>query len=267
MCGARVRRRLALDGLNWPAGLSPAALLVSLVVPGAGFYLRAPRYWGRLALALSGVLIFIIIAWLGFPGAAYAFGLLLSLHACGLLFVLNPLLVGAAFRIRLLLAGGILFALLCLVYVPGRDFVQGHWFLPLQIKGRVVIITRAYSTTGIRRGDQVAFSFGSHVEHQLVIQGGFGLGPVLGMPGDHVRFSASDFEVNGVARPRLAHMPAEGEFVVPEKHWFVWPEVGISGHGQVPTSQIDEALLAMSTISQDQFVGRPAHRWLWRKQF
>ena len=264
---ARLRRQLALDWLHLPSGLSPAALLVSLVVPGAGFYSRSPRFWGSLALVLSAVLTFVIIAWFGFPAAALAFGLLLSLHACGLVFVLDPLLVGAAFRTRLLFGGGILIALLCLVYVPGRDFVQRHWFLPLHVNGRVVVVTRMHSSTSWRRGDRVAYSFGSHSEHQLIIKGGVSLGPVLAVPGDHVRFSASDFEVNGLAQPRLPLMPSVGQFVVPEKRWFVWPEVAISGHGQVPSSQLAEALLVLCTISQDQFVGKPAHRWLWRKQF
>jgi len=262
-----MRRRLALDGLHLPTGLSPAALAVCLVVPGAGFYFRAPRFWGRLALVLSALLTFVIIGWFGFPGAALAFGLLLSLHACGLGFALDPLLVGAAFRTRLLFGGGILIALLCLVYLPGRDFVQRHWFLPLQVNGRVVVVTRMRPSTAWRRGDRVAYSFGSHSEHQLIINGGVSLGPVLAVPGDHVRFSASEFEVNGLAQPRLLLMPTDGAFVVPEKRWFVWPEVAISGHGQVPTSDVAEALLVLCTISQDQFVGKPAHRWLWRKQF
>jgi hypothetical protein len=250
-----------------PTGLSPAALVVCLVVPGAGFYFRAPRLWGRLALVLSALLMFVIVGWFGFPGAALAFGLMLSLHTCGLVLVIDPLLVGAAFRTRLLFGGGILVALLCLVYLPGRDFVQRHWFLPLQVNGRVLVVKVMRPSTAWRRGERVAYSFGSHSQHQLIIHGGVSLGPVLAAPGDHVEFSASDFEVNGHAQPRLALMPSAGSFVVPEKHWLVWPEVAISGHGQVSTSDVSEALLALCTISEDQFVGKPVHRWLWRKQF
>jgi hypothetical protein len=265
--GERLRKRLALDRLHWPNGLSPAAVVVSMVVPGAGFYFRAPRFWGRLALGLSVLLILVIVGGFGYPVAALGFGLLLSLHACGLVFVLDPLLVDAIFRTRLLFGGGILIALLCLVYLPGRDFIQRHLFLPLQVNGRVVVVKVMRLSTAWRRGERVAYSFGSHSEHQLVIHGGVSLGPVLAAPGDHVQFSASDFEVNGFSQPRLALMPSAGAFVVPEKHWLVWPEVAISGHGQVPTSDVAEALLNLCTISEDQFVGKPVRRWLWRKQF
>jgi hypothetical protein len=152
------------------------------------------------------------------------------------------------------------------VYVPGLDFVQRHWFLPLQVNGRVVVVTRMRPSTAWRRGDRVAYSFAGHSEHQVIIHSGVGLGPVLAVPGDHVRFTASEFEVNGRAQPRLALMPTAGELVVPEKRWFVWPEVAISGHGNVPASDVAEALLRLCTISEEQFVGKPSHRWLWRKQ-
>ena len=52
-----------------------------------------------------------------------------------------------------------------------------------------------------------------------------GFGPVLAVPGDRVEFSTKAFSVNGVPQPLLPHMPAGGKLVVPENHWFIWPNL------------------------------------------
>ena len=62
-------------------------------------------------------------------------------------------------------------------------------------------------------------------------------------------------------------MPETGELIVPEKHWFVWPDFAISGHGNVAEAALSAALLPMATVSEDQFAGKPFKRWFWRRQF
>src|ERR1700752_4216726 len=77
------RRRLALDRIHLPEGISLFGLAASFLVPGLGFYFRN-RVWGRLALTSCALLAVIFIVWLGYPVASLSFGLLLSIHVSGI---------------------------------------------------------------------------------------------------------------------------------------------------------------------------------------
>jgi len=61
-------------------------------------------------------------------------------------------------------------------------------------------------------------------------------------------------------------MPTSGTLIVPEKHWFVWPDFDMTGHGNVPEERISDSMLRMALISSDQFRGRALKRWFWRRQ-
>jgi hypothetical protein len=61
-------------------------------------------------------------------------------------------------------------------------------------------------------------------------------------------------------------MPVAGELVVPEKHWFVWPELDISGRGEVGPDRIAAVMLQAAVISQAEYVGKPFKHWFWRRQ-
>jgi hypothetical protein len=159
-----------------------------------------------------------------------------------------------------------LFVLGALVYMPVRNLIQEQWLMPLQVKGRVVIVRRLANPSALPRGAWIAYAI-NHVSGQgFYVREGFGLGPVLALPGDRVRFTKSALEVNGVPQPLLDYMPQAGEWVVPQKHWFVWPEVAITRHGNTPPGVIPASLLKMGTITEDQFVGRPFKRWFGRRQ-
>jgi hypothetical protein len=145
--------------------------------------------------------------------------------------------------------------------------VQNHWFLPLRLHGRVIVVSRSTPSIDLRRGDWVAYTFESKGDHGVIVREGMGLGKLLALPGDKLHFGESTFEVNGVIQPRLHLMPADGEYVIPEKHWFVWPELDISGHGQVPVSDMAQTLINLGTISEGRFLGKAPRRWLWRPQF
>jgi hypothetical protein len=60
-------------------------------------------------------------------------------------------------------------------------------------------------------------------------------------------------------------MPASGNLVVPEKHWFVWPETAINGHGYVPGDAVSTALLQIGNIPEDHCLGVPFKHWFWWK--
>jgi len=256
---------LALDWIHLPAGVSAAGFLASALVPGIGFYARGSRLWGRAAMGLGCVLMVIIGAWFGYPSASVAFGLLLSLHVCGLVYLLDPMFAGTRLRLRVFFSMALLAALACLLYLPARQLVQDHWLLPLRLNGQVIIVNRHIQLAALQRGDRIAYSFDGYTEHGLIVQGGYGFGPVLALPGDQLRFSKETFEVNDVPQPRLSLMPETGEMVVPQKHWFVWPQLGISGHGQMPNTLV-AALVQLGTLSEKQCLGKACRRWLWRNQ-
>jgi hypothetical protein len=264
--GAAVRRRLHLDRLRPPGPISVRAFLCGLLVPGLAFGARGARLWGRVAVAASGLLAGLFFVWLGYPAGNVAFGLLLSLHSTGVAFLCEPWLAGARLRTRVFFSLATLLALGGLVYMPLRHLLQERYCLPMNVAGRVVVVSTRASAASVQRGDWIAYSIGAEGDHGVYVSAGYGLGPVLAVGGDRVRFGPNGIEINGVSAPRRDHMPAAGEWVVPQNCWFVWPEVDISGHGNVGAAVLSERLLRMATVTPAQFVGKPFQRWFWRRQ-
>jgi hypothetical protein len=261
-----VRRHLALDRIRLPPGVPFFRAVGSLVVPGLGFYLRGPRLWGKVAMGFAALMALVFIVGLGYPIGNVAFGLLLSTHVSSVIYLFEPWLAGARFHVRLSFSFVMLFVLGALVYMPVRNLIQEQWLMPLQVKGRVVIVRRLANPSALPRGAWIAYAINDVSGQGFYVREGFGLGPVLALPGDRVRFTKSALEVNGVPQPLLDYMPQAGEWVVPQKHWFVWPEVAITRHGNTPPGVIPASLLKMGTITEDQFVGRPFKRWFGRRQ-
>lgn len=265
--GIRARRALALDRVRAPAGFTWLDVLGSLLVPGLGFYIRGPRLYGQVALAGCAALLLLFVAELGRPAANFAFGLLLAAHATSINYFLAPLMAGLRFRSRLLFSLGVLLALGLLLYLPAQNFVATHGVTPLSIKDRVLIVRKIEFPRSLRRGDWIAYTVRAGGDHNGYIQAGYGLGPVLALGGDRVCFTPSAVEINGRPQPRLDYMPLAGELVVPGNCWFVWPDLAIGGHGNVPESTLSQILLSMATITEPQLVGKPFRRWFWHRQF
>ncbi len=265
--GGALRRRLALDRVRLAQGSSVGGVLVSLLVPGLGFWLRGPRWLGRLAVAACLLLVLVFFAAIGYQAGNAAFGLLLSIHGTSLIYLFEPWLAGARFRTRIFVSMALLVGLGGLLYMPARNLMETRWLAPLRVQDRVVVVSKSKPAAIVKRNDVIAYSLPGNTDHGVYVEAGFGLGPVLAAAGDRVRFTKAAFEVNGAPQPRLAHMPETGELIVPEKHWFVWPELGISGHGNAPAGALTTALLQMGTISEEQFAGKPFKRWFWRRQF
>lgn len=263
---AGVQRHLALDRIRLPTGVPFFRAVGSLVVPGLGFYLRGPRPWGIAAMGFAALMALLFMVGLGYPAGNVAFGLLLSTHVSSVIYVFEPWLAGARFRVRLSFSFVMLVLLGAFVYLPLRSFIQEQWLMPLRVKDRVVIVHRQANPPALPRGAWIAYAIGGARGQGVYAQEGFGLGPVLALPGDRVRFTKSALEVNGVPQPLLAYMPQVGEWVVPQKYWFVWPEVAITGHGNTPADAISATLLGMGKITEDRFVGRPFTRWFGRRQ-
>lgn len=266
-----VRRHLMLDRICLPKEITVRGFAGSVLVPGLGVYLRGPRLWGKAAMATCGFLFLQFIVWLGYPFGNYAFGLMLSIHVTGVAYYCTPLLVSMQLRYRLLFTVAVLMAVGGLIYSPLRSAIQEHWLLPLRMNGHVVVVQKLASANTVRRGDWIAYTLTGHV---IAVHGyqnvnghpGLGFGPVLAMAGDRVAFSTNTFTVNGVPHESLPHMPVNGTVIVSGNHWFIWPELAISGHGNVGEAAISGAMLRMADVSDQQFVGKPFKRWFGRRQ-
>jgi len=264
-------RRLSLDRMQMPDEVTVSGLAAGFFVPGLAVWLRGPRLWGQAALAVSAALAMFFIAALGYPAANLAFGLLISLHVTGLVYYCSPMLVGEAFRTRLSFTFLTLLAVGLLLYWPvSHHLMNNHWMAPLRVQGRVLVVQRLAQPGNIHRGDWVAYAMhesqtGPHGD-SVWVQGGMGLGPVLAVAGDRVQFAANSFSVNGRRQAALPNMPDTGEFVVPENHWFIWPKLDISGHGNIRAESIRHAILELADVNETQFYGQPFHRWFGRQQ-
>lgn len=272
--GNAVRRRLALERLAFslPDEARISHLIAGFLVPGLAVYFRGPQLWGKVAMASSALLALVFIVWLGYPVANLAFGLMISLHTTGFVYYCGPLLRDETVFRRLVFTFLVLIGIGFALYLPARNFIQNHWVTPFRLYGHVVVAQRSFQARQIVRGDWVAYTFneeatGANYHGGVVqLQSGMNLGPVLGVAGDQVVFSTNSFSVNGVSHPRLAHMPASGELVVPEKHWFIWPNLDISGYGDVGEARVSGALMGLSDVDRSQFFGKPLQHWFWRKQ-
>ena len=72
--------------------------------------------------------------------------------------------------------------------------------------------------------------------------------------------------MNGILHALLPHMPHSGEITLQEKQWFIWPELGISGYGNTPEDNISAMMMQLAVVAENDFVGKPFKKWLWRRQ-
>jgi hypothetical protein len=263
--GENVRRRLALDRLMIQGTTFPGLIGVFLV-PGLGFYLRS-RVWGKPALASCAALAIIFIVWLGYPVANIAFGLLMSIHVSSITYYCSDQMNELTLGRRLLVALALTLCLGALLYFPARRTLQNHYFTPLRMGNRVVVFQKSIAAGQVKRGDLVAYNLTEIYDQGVYAHGGLTSGTVSGVPGDQIEFTAKTFSVNGVSYPRLSHMPMSGGTVVPENHWFIWPNLAtIGGHGNVGEGVISGMILRMADVPQEQFAGKPFKTWFGRRQ-
>ena len=267
-----VQRRLHLEKIRLPAGVSTAQFLLSLMIPGYALIANGRKTIGWLFVTAYCVSAIVFIVALGYQIGGIGYGLMISAHASSIIFLEGLWLQKQwEFQLRLALAAGTLLIVWLAIYSPMIGFVQEHWVMPLRLHGHVVVVRHMNTPGKIIRGDRVMYSLDAthnalvHNE-AIYVQGGYGWGPVLGIAGDRVEFSTNTFIVNGESHTLMPHMPTSGEFVVPEKHWFIWPEFEMLGHGDVGQARISAMMLELATVPESEFVGRPFKRWFGRRQ-
>lgn len=261
-----MRRRLWLDRFALPEGISAIGLTASFLVPGLGVYCRS-RFWGKPTMITCAALLLIFFAALGHPLANMAFGLLLSIHVTGITYYCSPWLKSERLVTRIVVALLLTFCLSSLIYLPLRNTMQKHWFAPLRMGNGVVVVHKLAHPGNVTRGEIVAYNLAGLSQKYINAYGGLTAGTVLGVSGDKIEFNKATYAVNGIARPRLPHMPKTGSVVVQENNWFIWPDLAITGgHGNVPEETISSTMLQMAIVPQTEFAGKPFKRWFGRRQ-
>jgi hypothetical protein len=269
--GGAIRHRLALDRIYLPKDVTVGGLVGSFLIPGLAVYLRGPRFYGKLAMAGCALLFAIFIVWLGYPIGNYAFGMMISIHTTGFVYYCSPYLLDKDFWFRIFFTIAMLLLFNLVIYSPLRSVIQNQWLMPLRLNNHVIVVGKFNAAQSVKRGEPVAYTlkgyyFSNHGGQGVLAQTSMGLGAVLATAGDNIEFSPGHFTVNGVSQPSLAHMPSSGGLVVPENHWFIWPNLAMSGNWSVGEETVAPAMLQLANVSEDQYVGRPFKRWFWRKQ-
>ena len=277
------RDALLLPGAWTPGVLNLGALVKSLLLPGYVFFTmdQRVRWVGSAILAGYGLLLLIFLAGLGTPLSNVAYGLMIALHATSICYALEqmadgglPLLrrVGLAL-IVLVIMGGVVYRLLL-----GQ--MQAHLFMPIRLHDRIYVVKTFTKPDTIRRGSQVVYKLDPSHHYRIMpgthyniydrfltwgggtyIRGGFSAGKVLAEGGDNVKFTSEGMYVNGAMLPRNALMPTQKALIMPERHWFIWPEFDMYMRGTV----LSDLYFRLAMVSQDRFVGTLCKRWFWRR--
>ena len=225
-------RWLPLGRVRLPGGFSLRQFLIALVVPGYAYrVLRRPRI-ARLLLATYGVTVLVAVVGLGTAAGTVAYGMMTALHAVSLAGVLGSWVEAEGLKRRILLA---LFSTLLvgvMVYYPLQRWIQSTLVMPLRIGNQDLLLVPDHRVSSIRPGVVCVFRFGgvAGVPGALLGQG-YVVAEVRGGPGDRIQFESENYTVNGRSYPTRPLMPKTGEWLVPEYHWFIWPDSSIRVSG------------------------------------
>ena len=253
------------ESLTLPGRMAFWQLTLSLILPGYSFYALRRQKIGRAIQLGYGWAALVFVVWLGYAAANLAIGAMIALHVISVFFLIRAWDMDWSFRSRLLLALGTLLLVGLGLYLPLRRQIERQLIMPFRVGNRVVVVNTFKQPSAIHRGDWIAYKMDRYYAGNVLIAAGYVLGRVQAVAGDRVRITPEYVQVNGRAAPRLAHMPAEAEYTVPEKHWFIWPDLRISGYG-AGAGDIARAFAENALVPETQFVGRPFQRWFWRRQ-
>jgi hypothetical protein len=260
-------RRLNIPTLTLPRKVSCWRMFCGLALPGQAFVLTG---WPRLGRGIQigwllGVLVF--FAALGYAVANVIFSLLIAAHVASMFHWLTFISGDSCIRTRLVYGAGSWLLLGLCIYFPLRGVMLEHWLVPLRTAQSVVVVNRAHSFKKLQRGDFIAYRIGGEGSSGVNISGGFGVGDVIGRPGDEIRITPRLLFVNGRPQLRRPHMPREAGFTLAQKQWFVWPDFDIRNNNRAITAaKIAAAWLHTGMIHEEQIVGQPYRRWFGRQQ-
>lgn len=239
--------------------------LAGFFIPGLVFHWEGRPLIAKWIFRGCAVAVVVFAVFLGRLPADIAFNLLIVAQVAGATHHIRPLLRTSQVPLQMVFSVLLFVGLTQWLYLPARNLFYHVVALPLQVEQRVLIVNPHASRTGVVRGDWVAYRIEGHAEHGVVVREGFGLQPVLGLPGDVIEYGETTLTVNGHAWPRQPHMPEAGGLTVPEKHWFIWPQLHTGGYGNNELVQAD-AYRNLALVNQESFVGRAYRWWFFWKQ-
>jgi len=262
--GYLASRKSGLDALGRRLKISAPRLLLSGALPGYSCFVLGRRRWGQAILAGYCLAAVVFLVWLGYAVAHLAMGAMISLHVLSLVQLLARWPTEMSTRTRIATSLGTFLATSLLIYAPLRAVLERHFFLPLRVEDRVVVISVRSPAEGVQCGDLIAYRIRSAWVGNTYLRAGYGMGRIEAVAGDRIRFDGEGYTINGVTRPRRADMPRNLEWVVPQNHWFIWPDSAIkaSGNGDIAPKVVQELAL----VPESQFVGKPFQRWFGREQ-
>ena len=217
-------------------------------------------------MALHAVGVALFVALIGHRAANLIFGLLIAIHAGGVLWFLRAATDPPPLWTKLAMSGCVVALLGLALYWPGLRFAEQNLFVPLRTAEGVIVINCRSSPESVRAGDLVAYAVPEQNLLRMRIAGGFGLERVLARAGDTVEFTATAVLVNGQPHPKQPGMPPDGSAIVPANHWFIWPEFDIRQNGVASVKMMELVAWQYAFVPFSDFVGRPFRHWFGRRQ-
>ena len=263
------------DRLLWRFNLDPGAQwaettetsVAAFLVPGLAFYLRGPRWLGKVTLVVCALLLVVFVVCLGQPAASWAAAALLSIHASGVLHRYRPL-IGKSLPYRM--SASVIATLLLLVgvYLPARFLIARFLVMPLTVDNHPLVVRTVFSRAALNRGDWVAYQLSSGNTDMILWESArLDVGQVVALPGDRVELSGRTLRVNGVVQEPFALLYGERSFVVEPGQWLVRPNVMVSAnHAFSDPSIFTDTLLRNDLVSNSRMVGKPFQTWFGRHQ-
>jgi hypothetical protein len=239
--------------------------VLGFLVPGYALLRGGRPTYGGALVAAYGLLALVFAIGMGHPAGNLAYGLMISIHASSGIFLAFRLWARDDLLERLGIAVGVLLATILLIYLPLSRVVLPRFVLPVNYNGKVVIVKVGGNPARLKRGDWVAYRTAPFSGSGYRVESGIGLEQIQAMAKDRVKFAEDHYEVDGVARARPGFLPLEGEWMVPEDCWMIWPNLA-TRRGDAGRVDLTGALQQLSIVSMDQYIGKPFTRWFGRKQ-
>lgn len=238
-------------------------LFLSAVVPSLGFALAGSRKGAWVALAGYLLSAFCVLAFLGYWFASLAWGAMVGIHSLGTIYFLNRHPELRIRALKLAAAVSVIVALFSYVYMPGMRLMGTVAFPYRTPEGLVVIDLRA-AVEVLRRDDVVAYRVPTvALPPGYAMGNGAGVGRVLAVEGDVIRFEREKVFVNEVAQPSQDGMPEMGEMVVAAGHCFIWTPLLRTDRSYGVTFALSKEV---SMVPEANIIGKAFDRWFGRKQ-
>jgi hypothetical protein len=255
-----------LDRVPLPGRLGGWTVIRGVLVPGQGWGIMGRGNAGWAVMAGWLVCLVLGLALLGTGIASVLFGVMIFLHATGLVMLFGPWIAPCGWMTRLASGLGMGALLTVFLYMPLQFWVTRNWVLPVTMEGRVVVVQVVKDPGRVRRGDWVLYQQDRVHAGSVRLQEGLSMGPVLGMPGDEVEFLPTGVRSGGRVWPRQEGMPESGSVGVAADSWMIWPRWRVVVLQGLPPEVAHDLALQQSVVAQEKLVGRPFRHWFFRGQ-